>query len=91
MNHVLAPRSWLFVKGDQSIRIVRPEGRSLIVQGPDTTRQRQEFRDERTLEAYQVSMAERLAEHGWVLYGIDSDRRIRERRVRRRESIERRV
>ena len=37
------PASWLFVKGTESIWIVRPHGYSMIVSGPGTAGARHDF------------------------------------------------
>jgi hypothetical protein len=79
MIEVHGPSSWLFVNGDQSIHIARPDGRALIIRGPGTTRQRRDFHDEEALQRYQIAMAEQLAERGWMLYGVDRDRRVNDR------------
>jgi hypothetical protein len=67
--------SWLFVRGDESIRVVRPEGRGLVVLGPGALREVRDFGTEADLQEYQVALAERLSELGWVLLGPDVDRR----------------
>jgi hypothetical protein len=71
----MTPASWLFVRGPESIRIVRPRGFALIVKGPGHAQQRSDFRDEDELQQFQVSIAERLSEQGWILLGADVDRR----------------
>jgi hypothetical protein len=87
----MRPGAWLFVRGEESIRIVRPPGCALIIHGPDRTRQRRDFDDEDTLQAFQVSIAERLTEHGWILFGVDVDRRSgKDRRRIARDSLDRR-
>jgi hypothetical protein len=91
MIEATMPSSWIFTKGDQSIHIARPEGHSLIVRGPGAARQRHNFTDEAALQGYQVSMAEQLAERGWLLFGVDCDRRIGQRRAARRNGSDRRT
>jgi hypothetical protein len=65
--------TWLFVNGSKSIWIERPYKCSLIVAGPGTARESHDFMDERTLDAFQIATAERLARTGWML--IERDRR----------------
>ena len=91
MLEVHAPSSWLFVNGEQSIHIARPEGRALIIRGPGTSRQRREFDDEEALQQYQIGMAQQLAERGWMLYGVDRDRRVSDRGGAPRAAPDRRV
>jgi hypothetical protein len=83
--------SWLFIKQEQSIWVERPYGCALIVAGPGTAREQHDFPDERALDAYQVSLAERLTEGGWFLWAFDRDRRSgRERRIIARNATDRR-
>lgn len=71
----MTPSSWLFVKGDQSIWIERPYGRSMIVAGPGRLREEHDFKDEDTLQGYQMALADRLASAGWLLWGVNRQRR----------------
>lgn len=88
----MAPASWLFVRGPQSIRIVRPHGYALIVKGPGQSEQRNDFGSEDEVQAYQVSIAERLSEQGWILLGVDLDRRVTsDRRAADRGTSDRRA
>ena len=83
--------SWLFVKDGQSIWIERPHGFSMIIAGPGPVREQHDFPDEKTLEAFQVSIGERLTEGGWFLWGFDRGRRNgRERRSLDRKAPDRR-
>jgi hypothetical protein len=83
--------SWLFIKEQQSIWIERPYGCSLIVAGPGTAREQHDFPDERSLDAFQINLAERLSETGWFLWGFDRDRRSgRDRRTTPRNAPDRR-
>jgi len=91
MIEVHVPSSWIFTHDQETIYISRPEGRALIVRGPGASRQRHEFVDEDALQLYQIAMAEQLAERGWTLYGVDRDRRLRERRATRRGTTDRRA
>ena len=67
--------SWLFLKDDRSIWVERPYGTSLIVAGPGGSRETRDFISEAALDAFQVTLAERLASDGWLLWGINRDRR----------------
>jgi len=71
----VTPASWLFIKGDQSIWIERPFGCSMVVAGPGTTREQHDFADEDALQNYQIAIADRLASAGWLLWGVDRQRR----------------
>jgi len=71
--------SWLFIRERESIWIERPYGLSVIVAGPGSERAHFVFPDEEALQAYQVATAERLTEAGWFLWGLDQERRQRER------------
>lgn len=76
------PTSWLFVRGAESIRVVRPTDQSLLVLGPGPLRDVRDFRSDADVEAFQMALAERLSELGWVLLGPDVDRRGGEDRRR---------
>ena len=67
--------SWLFIKDGQSIWIERPYGCSIIVAGPGAAQEHHDFPDEKSLDAYQVAIAEQLTEGGWFLWGFDRERR----------------
>jgi hypothetical protein len=85
----------LFIKGEQSIWIERPFGCSMVVAGPGATREQHDFADEDALQNYQIAIADKLAAAGWLLWGVNRQRRNgAERRVasrgtdRRRRSTE---
>ena len=83
----MTPASWLFVKGEQSIWIERPFGCSMVVAGPGTSREQHDFPDEDALQNYQMAIADRLASAGWLLWGVNQQRRNgAERRARTRGS-----
>jgi hypothetical protein len=85
------PSSWLFVRGGESIRIVRPNGCVLIINGPGAAQERHDFGDEDEVQAYQMSIAEELAAVGWLLEGVDRERRSgQDRRGVRRGTPDRR-
>ena len=80
---MLWPTSWLFVRGDQSIWIFRPNSNDLLVSGPGPTRLRCGFHDDAGPEMYQAEIASELTAAGWLLLGEGYDRR-RKRSDRRR-------
>src|SRR5688572_22140079 len=87
----VTPASWLFVKGEQSIWIERPHGHSMVVAGPGPTREQHDFADEDALQSYQMAIADRLASAGWLLWGVNAQRRTgAERRGAARLSPDRR-
>jgi hypothetical protein len=71
----VTPASWLFVKGDQSIWIERPYGHSMIVAGPGKLREHHYFDNEDALQSYQMALADKLASAGWLLWGVNRQRR----------------
>ena len=84
--------SWLFVKGDESIRIACPSPTVLSVSGPGTTRARYTFDGVDAVQAYQIELAEEFSSGGWVLIGENYDRRSGgERRSLRRSGEDRRL
>ena len=83
--------SWLFIKGSESIWVERPHGRLLIVCGPGESHQERDFISEQALDRFQIELAERLADAGWFLWGVNRDRRVHaERRRSRGRGVERR-
>jgi hypothetical protein len=87
----VTPASWLFVKGEQSIWIERPHGHSMVVAGPGPTREQHDFPDEDALQRFQMNLADRLASAGWLLWGVDRQRRSgADRRAALRPSSDRR-
>ena len=72
---MLIPTSWLFVKGDESVWIYRPNVTDLLICGPKTERLRQEFFNDVGLESYQADLASDLMAAGWELLGEGYDRR----------------
>ncbi|MGE0591792.1 MAG: hypothetical protein AB7G23_01560 [Vicinamibacterales bacterium] len=74
--------SWLFTRGPESIHIVRQEGGRLTVEGPGAKHQQHRFDTEDAIQRFQVTLAEELSEAGWLLFGVDRERRTgRERRT----------
>lgn len=80
---MLVPTSWLFVRGDQSIWIFRPNSNDLLINGPGHARVRCGVHDDAGLEMYEAEIASELATAGWLLLGEGYDRR-RKRSDRRR-------
>jgi hypothetical protein len=73
---MVLPTSWLFVKDNQSVWIVRPpDGFVMIVSGPGQAAGHHEFRNEKELQDFQVTLAEDLSRQGWLLWAFDRDRR----------------
>jgi hypothetical protein len=75
MSTASLPASWLFVRNDQSIWVVRPLRYTMIVSGPGRTGARHEFASDEEIERFQTSMAEELTNAGWMLIGVGRDRR----------------
>ena len=89
----MKPSSWLFVKGDQSVRVVRPPAVTVLnVSGPGHARARYSFNEETAMQAYQIELAEQFSTAGWVLVGENVDRRSGlERRTAARTTTDRRL
>ena len=84
--------SWLFIKGQETIWVLRLEGDRLIVCGPGTFREHVTLADDESVESFQVSFAEELMACGWILWGVDRERRSgEERRVGVRDTVDRRL
>jgi hypothetical protein len=81
---MLVPTSWLFVRNDESVLILRPNDTDLLIRGPGSARFRRQFHGERALEAYQADIAAALQAAGWVPLGEGYDRR--QARVDRRKT-----
>jgi hypothetical protein len=88
---VASAASWLFVLGDESIWVLHVQERMLVIHGPGSLQQHLTFPTEEALNAYHVSMTERLLGDGWILWGVDRDRRAgHDRRQSRRDTPDRR-
>ncbi len=84
--------SWLFIKGPDTIWLLRSEPDHLAVCGPGPCREHFRFEDDSAMEAFQVSFAERLIAGGWILWGIDRERRSgHDRRGASRHASDRRA
>jgi hypothetical protein len=83
--------SWLFVLGEESIWIVHGQEGVTFIYGPGDLQQCYQFTTTAARDAYQISMTDRLLGDGWVLWGVDRDRRQgRERRQGSRDTPDRR-
>ena len=72
---MLIPTSWLFVRNEKSVLIVRPNETDLVIRGPGTARLRHEFIAAPALEAFQADIAAELEASGWIALGEGCDRR----------------
>ncbi len=91
MPSPLAPATWLFCKEHDTIWIVRPEAYLLLMFGPGSVRKQYRFGGEAEMQLFQVALAENLSSTGWILWGIDRDRRRGERRGTARGTADRRM
>jgi hypothetical protein len=83
--------SWLFIKGQDTIWLLRADPDHLVVCGPGTCREHFRFDADSAMESFQVSFAERLIAGGWILWGIDRERRSgHDRRGATRKTTDRR-
>ena len=86
-----APTSWFFVKGNETVWIVRTDEHSLLVCGPGQTREHHRFDGEKDMNGFHMWLADDLISDGWILWGVDRDRRHHEdRRLVRRDTPDRR-
>jgi hypothetical protein len=91
MSTVPGPASWLFVRGQETIWVLRSEGH-VAVCGPGNAREDYSFESPMGMEAFQVSFAERLMSGGWILWGVDRERRTgHDRRTGDRDTPDRRA
>jgi CheY-like chemotaxis protein len=75
--------SWLFVRHDESVRIVRRGELELSVCGPKWKRAVYRFRSELELSTYQAAYEQRLVDEGFTFEAFRNDRRRgRQRSVR---------
>ena len=88
-----SPRSWLFVRANESVRVVR-YGYGMVVisvEGPGPAKTLHGFEDQGRAQEFLVSLQEKLQADFWTFRGADVDRRIvRDRRATPRTSVERR-
>jgi hypothetical protein len=86
---------WLFVRGDESIRLVRNRTELvLFIHGPGSLFRRQEFEGEEALLYFQRSLEHQLVADGWELRSTHerrsgSDRRSQTRGADRRRTTDR--
>ena len=73
---VSPPSSWLFIKDKQSIWVERPHGRLLVVAGPGRRTSSATSSASEALDQFQMALAERLANDGWFLFGVNRERRL---------------
>jgi len=84
--------SWLFIKGQETIWVLRLDADHLVVCGPGSWREHFTFAGDEEVETFQVSYAERLMAGGWILWGVDRERRSGwERRAGARDAVDRRL
>src|SRR5258705_678819 len=67
--------SWLFVRNEESVRIVRRGNFELSVCGPRWKRAVYQFRSELELSAYQAGYEQRLVNDGFIFEAFRKDRR----------------
>ena len=67
--------SWLFLRGNESIWVERPHHHTMLVAGPGAEREERTFISEEAVQEYQVTLATRLSDEGWFLWGFDRERR----------------
>jgi hypothetical protein len=75
MDHVA--QAWLFVRGDESIRLTTGPQGTLRIFGPRDASQSFDFSDAASLEQFLESFQQRLLNDGWVL-AIVAERRQNE-------------
>jgi hypothetical protein len=84
--------SWLFIKGEETIWLLRSAADQIVVCGPGTCREHFHFEGDAAMGSFQVSFAERLMAGGWILWGVDRERRRgQDRRGATREGPDRRL
>jgi len=71
--------SWLFVRNDESVRIVRRGDFELSVSGPRSKRAVYRFRSELELSTYQAGYEQRLVDDGFTFEAFRNDRRRKKR------------
>lgn len=88
----MAILAWLFLRGEESIRIVRdPSAFVLKVEGPGYEREVHSFKNEAEVAEFQRKYEARLTGQGWVLGASQERRSGRDRRAAHRGSDRRRA
>jgi hypothetical protein len=68
-------QSWLYVRGDESIQIIKlPTASILLVCGPDRQQQTYPFDTDLLLENFRRSHGQQLLADGWTLHGTHERR-----------------
>lgn len=83
--------SWLFSKGNSSVRILRTASLAVTVFGPGTVRRFLSFMSDSELVAFLRDTEYALAEAGFRFRGFGTERRHREERRGARRNGDRRV
>jgi hypothetical protein len=71
------PSSWLFIRQNETVRVLRPGPPylQLAIAGPQGNRRTLRFDREVDLTTFQRDHEQQLIEDGWHLEGVDIDRR----------------
>jgi hypothetical protein len=81
----MAILAWLFLRGEESVRIVRDPGAFVLrVDGPGYEREVHTFKDEAEVGEFQRNYEARLLAEGWMLGASQERRSGRERRSNNR-------
>jgi hypothetical protein len=87
----MAVLAWLFVRGGESVRLVREaNARILRIEGPGYERQVHAFKDEAELSEFRQDYENQLLTDGWVIGASQERRSGRDRRDAPREGPDRR-
>jgi hypothetical protein len=82
-------RVWLYVRGDQSVRIVMDEG-SLVIYGPGDSLRREAYGDGAAATLEHSKLEQQLVQDGWSLERMSTERRSGADRRRSSRSTDRR-
>ena len=83
----MAILAWLFLRSEDSIRIVRDPGAFVLrIEGPGYEREVHAFKDEAEVAVFQRNYETRLTAEGWMLGASQERRSGRERRADARGS-----
>ena len=87
---IVTSRAWLYVRSNQTIRIV-VDGASVIVHGPGDQFSHTRYREEMDAVLHHTAVEEALVRKGWSLECLTTERRAgRDRRSARRPGSDRR-